>query len=179
MVYHFDIEHAKKYGVDEAIMLQNFIFWIRKNKASGRHFHDNHYWTFNSKNAFAELFPFWTEAQIKRILNSLKDQGVIVLGNYNKIPYDRTNWYALADESLLEMDGIAKPTVDSDERDGQNEPMGRSNLTVRTDGSDRPIPYINTYDKPDINTNHAPSGRSSLREYKDKLVKKLKTEEDD
>lgn len=28
MNYSFDISIAEKYGVDEAIMIQNFVFWI-------------------------------------------------------------------------------------------------------------------------------------------------------
>ena len=38
---------------------------------------------------------------MRRVLESLIKQGVIVKGNYNKNPYDRTMWYALADEENL------------------------------------------------------------------------------
>ena len=38
---------------------------------------------------------------MRRVLESLIKQGVIVKGNYNKNPYDRTMWYALADEEKL------------------------------------------------------------------------------
>ena len=34
MEYSFNIEHAKEYGVEEAIFLKNLIHWIRKNKAN-------------------------------------------------------------------------------------------------------------------------------------------------
>ena len=33
MNYSFDVEHAKKYGCKEAIMIYHFQFWILKNKA--------------------------------------------------------------------------------------------------------------------------------------------------
>ena len=59
MEYHFNIEYAKKYGVDEAIMIQNFVFWIMKNKANHTHQHEDRTWTYNTKKAFVALFPFW------------------------------------------------------------------------------------------------------------------------
>lgn len=103
MNYTFDIDDATKYGVDEAIMLNNLKFWLRKNKVNERHNHDGHTWTYNSKKGFAELFPFWSPRQIERIINSLKKQGLIITGNYNKMKFDHTLWYAFVDEKLLEL----------------------------------------------------------------------------
>lgn len=97
--YSFDIKNAEEYGVEESIVLQNLIFWINKNKANGKHLYDGKTWTYNSIKAFTELFPFWTDRQIERILKSLKDQNVIITGNYNESPYDKTTWYALTNEN--------------------------------------------------------------------------------
>jgi len=95
MNHSFDIEIAAKYGVNEAIFIENMRFWIAKNKANGRHFHDGCYWTYNSMKAYAELFPYWTANQVRRIIENLVSHGVILVGNYNSNPYDRTQWYAL------------------------------------------------------------------------------------
>ena len=100
MYYSFNSEIAIKYGVDGAIMIENLHFWISKNKANEKHFYDGRYWTYNSLKAFEKLFPFWSSRQIERILRNLINQGAIVTGNYNKIPYDRTKWYALT-ESVI------------------------------------------------------------------------------
>ena len=54
MDYSFDIEVAQQYGVNEAIMIKNLQFWIMKNKANGKHFHDGHTWTYNSVAAFMQ-----------------------------------------------------------------------------------------------------------------------------
>lgn len=101
MEYSFDIEVAKKYGVEEAILIKNFQFWISKNKASGRHLHEDRTWTYNSVKAFCSLFPFWTTKQIRRILKSLLEQNVTVEGNYNEMASDRKIWYAFKDESIF------------------------------------------------------------------------------
>jgi hypothetical protein len=99
--HHFKVRDAKRYGITEAILLYNLRFWIAKNRASGKHFHNGRTWTYNSYKAFGELFPYLSESQIKRALASLVKQGAILKDNFNKMPYDRTNWYALADESRL------------------------------------------------------------------------------
>lgn len=101
MIYQFDTDIATLYGVDESIMIANLQFWIRKNEANGKHFHDGRFWTYNSIEAFTKLFPFWTARQIRRILKSLEEKGVIVTGNYNTSAYDRTTWYAFGDSFLL------------------------------------------------------------------------------
>ena len=93
-VYQFDAELAQIYGVDEAIMIWNLQYWIEHNRANGMHFHDGHYWTWNSVEAFTQIFTFWTRAQIRRILKSLEDKGVILTGNYNQDAFVRKTWYA-------------------------------------------------------------------------------------
>tara|TARA_R100001244_G_scaffold132321_1_gene108187 strand:+ start:2456 stop:3214 length:759 start_codon:yes stop_codon:yes gene_type:complete len=98
MEYSFNIEYAEKYGVAEAIVIKNFQYWIKKNKSNSKANHDGRTWTFNSVKAFEDLFPFWTVGQMNRILKSLVEQEVLLTGNYNKMKYDRTKWYAFSDE---------------------------------------------------------------------------------
>lgn len=134
MNYVFDSRVAMEFGVDGAVMLQNLYFWIKKNEANNKHYHDGKYWTYNSTKAFSELFPFWTEKQINRILTNLEANGAIVTGNYNKVAYDRTKWYALTDLALSII---------------QN---GEIHFTKQGNGNDqtvKPIPDINTDNKPD------------------------------
>lgn len=94
MNYSFNTDHAVKYGLDEAVMLHNLLFWLAKNKANDSHIHDGKVWTFNSASAFAKLFPFWNPRKIARILLSLESQGAIESGCYNKAGYDKTKWYS-------------------------------------------------------------------------------------
>lgn len=97
MHHHFNIDHAAKYGLHEAIIISNIEFWIAKNKANNKHFHDGRYWTYNSVKAFAELFPYLSANQVRRALDSLVESGVLVKGNYNQSAYDRTSWFAFSD----------------------------------------------------------------------------------
>ena len=133
MIYTFDEKIAIEYGVNEAIMITNFQFWIRKNKANDKNFYDGHYWTYNSKKAFADLFPFWTEKQVKTILQHLCEKGILIKGNYNQSPFDRTLWYAFVDE---------------DKWLDQKRPTDQTDGTAPLDQMVQPIPDI----LPDIKT---------------------------
>lgn len=39
-VHHFTLSVACEYGVNEAVILQNIYYWVEKNAANRRHFHD-------------------------------------------------------------------------------------------------------------------------------------------
>ena len=102
----FDGDVAKEYGVAEAILIKNFQYWLLKHKAEGRNTFDGHIWTYNSVKGWCDLFPFWTQKQIRKILEGLVSAGVLIKGNYNATQYDRTCWYAFADEEKwLEQNG--------------------------------------------------------------------------
>ena len=101
MIHYFDTDIAQEYGIEEAVVIQNFAFWISKNAANGTHFYDGRVWTYNSTEALLELIPeFKTIDKIKRVIKSLIEQDIILKGNYNKTPMDRTCWYAFTDKGL-------------------------------------------------------------------------------
>lgn len=100
MQHHFDVELATRYGMLEAIILNNLEFWTARNEANGQHHHDGYYWTYNSTKALAKLFPYVSQRQIQLALKHLRELGIIQTGNYNKQPYDRTLWYAFTDLGL-------------------------------------------------------------------------------
>lgn len=132
MEHQFNIDLAKLYGVDEAIILHNMFFWIKKNEANKKHYYDGNYWTYNSIESFTILFPYWSKRQIERILSSLLKKGAIIKGNYNKVNYDRTSWYAI------------HQTVKSIYVNGEIEFTKRVNRIHQTVS---PIPDSNTYSK--------------------------------
>jgi len=110
--YHFDTQDAAKYGVECAIVLYNLRFWIKKNAANKKHFHDGAYWTYNSAKAFEELFPFWNYQKIGRLLRKLESDGAIKSGNYNKAGYDKTKWYSLVNNPCSK---LINGNIDSDQ----------------------------------------------------------------
>ena len=98
--YHFNAELAQRHGVNGAIFLHAMAFWIAKNQANGRHFHEGRTWTYNTLEALAKLFPFWTRRQVERITAKLREEGALLTGNFSQDKTDRTVWYALSDDVL-------------------------------------------------------------------------------
>lgn len=100
MQHHFSAEIAKKYDIITAILLDNFYYWTVKNKANEKHFYNGLYWTYNSKKAMCEWFPYLNERQIDYALKKMVANNLIVSGNFNENKYDRTLWYAITNFGL-------------------------------------------------------------------------------
>jgi hypothetical protein len=98
--HHFKIALAKEFGIEAAIFIDEFRFQIKKNTANERNFHEGRFWTYNTQKAYADIFPYLSTGQIKRILSGLIEKGVLMKGNFNTNQYDRTNWYAFTDKGL-------------------------------------------------------------------------------
>ena len=129
MEHSFDTSIAKEYGILEAVILNHLRFWIEHNKKNNINFHDGYYWTFNSLKAFQGLFEYASKGQIERALNHLKDEGLIIVGNYNTAAFDRTVWYALTEKG---------------ENTFPKREMHFSNSGNAFPENEKPIPDINT-----------------------------------
>ena len=131
MKCQFDPQIAKALDVDSAIMFSNIAFWCEKNEANEKHFYDDKYWTYNSAKAFGELFPFWNEDQIRRIINKLIKNQYIEKGNYNKNKYDKTGWYTHGAKSPHRTGEIATSIyIDNNKDNTDNKPYERKKVTT-------------------------------------------------
>lgn len=137
--HFFDTDIACEYGMCEAVIFQNLVYWIEKNEANERHFYDGRYWTYNSVKAFGNLFPYLSKKKIANALVHLEEEGLIVTGNYNKSAYDRTKWYGLTDKGkrlLQKVNSISPFGI-------MEEPEKENGFTE----NGKPIPDNNTYNK--------------------------------
>lgn len=160
MDYSFNGEIAAMYGVDEAVFIHNLYWWIRKNEANGRHYYDGRNWTYNSMRAFSELFPFWTQRQLRRIIRNLSDNGVIYIGNYNAAGFDRTQWYAL-DETVYSIysNGLTHLTESS-------HPFDRTVTPIPDSKPDyKPYSKPDSKSDPDILQDFSPEMQDALKRW--------------
>ena len=141
MMHSFDSAIAEKYGILEAVLLNHIYYWIEKNRANEQNFYDGNYWTYNSTRAFNELFPYVTERQIKNALRHLREEEIIITGNYNENAYNRTLWYALSEKGLSIV---------------QKRPMEETKVSNGKGDNVRPIPDI----KPDNKPNKEPDNNT-------------------
>lgn len=162
MEHHFNTDHAKKYGVDEAIVINSFKHWIEKNRANRVNSKGGHTWTYNSLNALCELFPYWTRRQLERITKSLIDQGVLQAEQLMLDKGDQRLWYAFADEkTFLEPVGDRHQTVTVDRHETVETVTKRGRHRHQT-VTDRHETVTVSIDKDSINAQVMPPSNASV-----------------
>jgi len=97
-LHSFEVNHAKEYGLAEAVLIKNFKFWIEHNIDQKYNFKDGRTWTYISLKELAKNFEYLSEKQVRTAIDHLVADGVLMKGNYNKLAIDKTLWYAFVDE---------------------------------------------------------------------------------
>lgn len=106
---------AKAIGLNEAIILQQIHYWLKKSKDG---------WVYNTYDEWKEQFPFFSEATIKRTITKLKKSGVLIVSQNKKSTWDRVNHYKIDYETMNSL-------IESDctHRTGQNDLIDNSKMT--------------------------------------------------
>lgn len=100
MYHSFDVDIAADYGIPEAIFLCNIYFWVKQNTLNKHNYFEGRYWTYNSLSAYTGLFPYMSKSTIQRAIKHLKDEGLILAGNFNNDRFNHTNYYTLTEKGL-------------------------------------------------------------------------------
>ena len=99
MNHSFNVKVAEEYGIEKAILLENFYFWIIKNRANNKNLHNGRYYTYNTAEAFEKLFPYMKARRIAQLLREMEhEDGLLISGQFNN--YDRTKSYTLTDIAM-------------------------------------------------------------------------------
>jgi hypothetical protein len=148
LIYSFDEEVAKIVGVEAAVILDKFTWWIRHNEANGKNFYEGKYWTFNSTKAMEKMFPFFNMWKIGRITKKLVDDGYLVTGNFNKLPFDRTLWYTLSEKGEQLMKYACHDFVES-----QSDALQNCKMSSSENAQPIPVPTNNKNNNSSIGNN--------------------------
>jgi len=97
-IHHFDRDIAVEYGLEAAVIIYNFRFWLDKNKALNKNNRDGFIWTYNTVEAMQSLFPYLTTASIRRVLKKLEDEGFLISAKLSSNGHNRTKWYTIPSE---------------------------------------------------------------------------------
>lgn len=160
-LHSFEVQHAKEYGLAEAVLIKNFKFWIEHNIDQKYNFKDGRTWTYISLKELAKNFEYLSEKQVRTAIDHLVADGVLMKGNYNKLAIDKTLWYAFVDEKKF-----IKPY------DSTENPSAQSGNRVAPEVKAIPD-TLNIYSNTDINTIY-----KAKKEKKEKKVFVPPTEEE-
>ena len=129
---------AKEIGLNESLILLQIEFWISisNNERDGKR------WTYQSVRDMQEKsFSFWSISTINRAVNKLIDEGYIIEGNFNKMKYDKTRWFALNFETLNELESIS---INGDDTGVFHNDTRSNHNDTRSNHNDTTIPEITT-----------------------------------
>lgn len=128
--HSFSVDYAEKYGIECAILITHFQYWIRHNQKLKRNLHDGRTWMYQTQQEISAHFPYWNRDSVNHHIAKLIKFGILKKGNYNKTQFDKTLWYAFENEEMFTK--------------GQNCPMERENVPNPMGESAQPIPYTKT-----------------------------------
>jgi hypothetical protein len=147
-LHSFEVEHAKQYGLAEAVLIKNFKFWIEHNIDQKYNFKDGRTWTYISLKELAKNFDYLSEKQVRTAIDHLIKDEVLLKGNYNKLSIDKTLWYAFVNENAF-----VKPY---DQKEKPSAQMGKP-----SDQEVKAIPdTLNIYSNTNTNTNNITAKKS-------------------
>ncbi|WP_289460935.1 hypothetical protein [Lactobacillus intestinalis] len=83
-------------NVHEAIILQQVQYWLSRSNF----IFNNRKWVYNTLDEWHEQFPWITKKSVGDKFRSLEKKGILIVGNFNKLKYDRTKWYSIDYDKL-------------------------------------------------------------------------------
>ena len=95
MNHSFNVEVAIRYGVPCALVLGHIDFLVAKAKKDGVNKQNGRYWANKSVKKIAEMYPYYTEKQIRRAIDKLRSEGLVVTGHFPTSGCPSTLWYTL------------------------------------------------------------------------------------
>ena len=106
--HSFDVGVAKTLGINAAIVLNHIIYWLRINCAKDHNVYDGKVWMYESQQDIANYLDYMTLDEVKKAVVKLLDAGVLIKGNYNANPFNKTSWYTTADQNIYRIKKTAR-----------------------------------------------------------------------
>jgi hypothetical protein len=104
--HSFSVKVAEQYGIEKAILLDNFFFWCQQNAANGKNIHQGRAYTYNTAEAFAQLFPYMKARKIAELLRQMETDGL--LQSLQNQGTNRVKSYTLTDKAQAFYTSVAE-----------------------------------------------------------------------
>lgn len=158
MYHRFNVEVATRYGVPCALVLGHIDYLVEKARTDGEKKRNGKYWVSKSVKKIAELYPYYTEKQVRRAIDRLRAEGLVVTGHFPTSECPSTLWYTLTKKGKTL---LTRGDSDLPPRANQFDPQGE---TISPEGQNETPPQANQFD---------PQGETSTKELIDPLIDSL------
>lgn len=140
---------AKAIGLNEAIFLQQLHYWM----GASRFVRDGRKWVYNSYQEWVDQLKYLSISTLKRAINSLKNQDLLIVEQFDKVRSNQINFYSINYENLAKLEAKIMQPIDfihevkmsqciwSDCTNalGQDEPMDEVKMNQSPLGQNEPI----------------------------------------
>jgi hypothetical protein len=100
-VHSYNVEIAVEYGIEEAILIHHFAYWIGGHASNNINLRDGRYWSYDKAESLYKILPeFKNKKRIEYCINKLVEKDILMKGNFNELKFDRTLWYTFTDNGL-------------------------------------------------------------------------------
>lgn len=117
-LHYFDVEVAKRCGVNAAILLSDIQYWCERSKGDPAHLREGRVWMWSSQEAFVQRHPYLSRDTVRESIKRLSDDGLILVMRPLR---NGKFWYSPIGENPTTTDGEI-PTSD-----GENPTTGCGN----------------------------------------------------
>ena len=122
MYHRFNVEVATRYGVPCALVLGHIDYLVEKARSDGEKRRNGKYWVSKSVKKIAELYPYYTEKQVRRAIDKLRAEGLVVTGHFPTGECPSTLWYTLTKKGktlLTRGDSDLPPRANQFDQEGE------------------------------------------------------------
>jgi hypothetical protein len=131
--HSFDEAIANKLGVDEAILYNKILFWLRHNEAMKINFKKGKFWTYMTYDQMLVQLPFFkNKTRIKKAMQVLLEAGLLERGYFNLNPFNRTPWYTLKNSNNVYQESKSLPRKDIEQYPSEESKSLPSNISIKT-----------------------------------------------
>src|SRR5690606_6099606 len=120
--HSFDTGIAKELGVNCAIVYNHIVYWLRINAAKGQGIKEGVVWMYETQEQMAQFLEYLSINEVKKAVVKLLESGVLIKGNFNSNSFDKTNWYTVANQSIIQK-SFTKAPCGSIDRSVRRDPL--------------------------------------------------------
>jgi hypothetical protein len=126
--HSFDTGIAKELGLHCAIIYNHIIYWLKVNAAKGQGIVNGKVWMYESQQQIADFLEYISLDEVKKSIPKLVEAGYLIKDNHNKNPFDKTSWYTVENQDIIQKSFTKVP----------NGTIDRVNFTI--DSANRHLP---------------------------------------
>lgn len=165
-------ELAIELGLDSALVIQQFQYWLKINEEAGKNYFEEKYWTCSSLDEIQKRdFPFFSKTKLKNIINGLVSNGYLCKKQLNLDKFNHTNFYTINYKKIEELEKNCEEKQEKIRQEALEKNKENNRLIDLSDSSST------DWSDSDQSTGQIPTDEEYIINNKNKNLKEIKNKE--